>query len=173
MKKEIIDLVFPDPLPSTEEIEAKYPARQLPEGAKVTRVGPSPTGYLHLGTLSAALIPERIAHQSGGVFFLRIEDTDQKRKVDGAVDIILQAFKDYGLHNDEGPVLGEGEKGAYGPYFQSQRKEIYQAYIKKWLEEDKLIYAFARKKITKKRTNCKAKRIFDRGITELLQNAAS
>ena len=142
MKKEIIDLVFPDPLPSTEEIEAKYPARQLPEGAKVTRVGPSPTGYLHLGTLSAALIPERIAHQSGGVFFLRIEDTDQKRKVDGAVDIILQAFKDYGLHNDEGPVLGEGEKGAYGPYFQSQRKEIYQAYIKKWLEEDKAYLCF-------------------------------
>lgn len=142
MKKEIIDLVFPDPLPSVEEIEAKYPARQLPNGAVVTRTAPSPTGYLHLGTLSAALIPERVAHQSGGVFFLRVEDTDQKRKVNDAVDVLLPAFKQYGIEYDEGPFLNAPEKGAYGPYFQSARKSIYQAYIKKWLEEDKAYLCF-------------------------------
>ncbi len=131
MKKEIIDLVFPDPLPSVEEIEAKYPARQLPNGAVVTRTAPSPTGYLHLGTLSAALIPERVAHQSGGVFFLRVEDTDQKRKVNDAVDVLLPAFQQYGIEYDEGPFLNAPEKGAYGPYYQSARKSINQAYIKK------------------------------------------
>lgn len=136
MKQEIIDKIFPNPLPSIEELEARFPKRDLPEGAIVSRVGPSPTGFLHLGTLSAALIPERLAHQSGGVFILRIEDTDQKRKVDGAVDIILQAMQDYHLNNDEGPQLNKGQVGAYGSYFQSERKEIYHAYIKECLKRD-------------------------------------
>ena len=136
MKAEIINKIFPNPLPTIEEIEAKYPPRQLPEGAKVTRVGPSPTGLMHIGNLIAALIPERLAHQSNGVFFLRIEDTDQKRKVDGAVDLILNSLYGYGIQNDEGPVLNGPEKGNYGPYFQSARKEIYQAYVKDWLEKD-------------------------------------
>ena len=142
MKKEIIDLIFPQPLPSIEEIEAKYPPRELPPGAIVTRTAPSPTGLLHLGTLSAALLPERAAHQSGGVFILRIEDTDQKRQVEGAKDLVLRAMKDYDISNDEGPVLNAPEKGSYGPYIQSERKEIYQAYIKKWLEEDKAYLCF-------------------------------
>ena len=142
MKKEIIDLVFPNPLPSIEEIEAKYPPRQLPAGAIVTRTAPSPTGMLHLGTLSAALLPERVAHQSGGVFILRIEDTDQKRQVDGAKDLVLKAIKEYDIPNDEGPVLNAPSKGEYGPYIQSERKEIYQAYVKKWLEEDKAYLCF-------------------------------
>lgn len=142
MKKEILDLAFPKTLPDIAEIEAKYPPRQLIEGAKVTRVAPSPTGLMHIGTLWQALINERLAHQSGGVFMVRIEDTDQKRLVDEAVSLILQAFDDYGLSNDEGPVLNKSEQGAYAPYFQSARKDIYQAYIKKLLSEDKAYLCF-------------------------------
>ena len=142
MKKEIIDLIFPKPLPSVEEIEAKYPRRNLPEGAVITRVGPSPTGFFHLGNLMAALLPERVAHQSSGVFILRIEDTDQKRQVEGAKELVLRTLKEYGIHNDEGPVLSGKEDGAYGPYVQSERKEIYHAYIKKWLQEDKAYLCF-------------------------------
>ena len=89
MTPEIIDLLFPTPLPTVAEIEAKYPPRQLPEGACVTRVGPSPTGNMHIGTLYQALCAERVAHQSGGVFFLRLEDTDQKRELEGAAELII------------------------------------------------------------------------------------
>ena len=143
MRKEIIDLVFPNPLPTPEELEAKYSPRNLPEGTIVTRVAPSPTGFFHLGNLIAALIPERAAHQTqGGIFYLRIEDTDQKRQVEGAKELVLKTFKEYGIYNDEGPVYQEGERGNYGPYVQSQRKEIYQAYVKKWLEEDKAYLCF-------------------------------
>jgi len=136
MREEIVNLVFPEPLPSVEEIIAKYPKRELPEGAKVTRVGPSPTGYFHVGNLSAALISERLAHQSGGVIFVRIEDTDQKRQVEGAVDILLRSLRHFDIFNDEGPVFEGGEKGAYGPYVQSQRRHIYHAFIKDWLLKD-------------------------------------
>ena len=142
MKKEIIDLVFPNPLPTPEELEAKYPPRNLPKGAEVTRVAPSPTGFMHVGTLYGALIDERTAHLSGGIFMLRLEDTDQKREVKEAVDLILQGFHNNQITNDEGPVLGECEKGNYGPYFQSARKEIYQAFVKKLLEEDKAYLCF-------------------------------
>lgn len=113
------------------EMEAKFPPRTLPEGAKVTRMAPSPTGFMHLGNLYGAITDERLAHQSGGVFFLRIEDTDQKREVPGAVDMILQVFADYHLPFDEG-ATADGDKGAYGPYRQRQRAEIYQTYAK-WL----------------------------------------
>ena len=142
MKKEIIDLVFPNPLPTVEELEARYPLRNLPEGAQVTRIAPSPTGMMHVGTLYGALIDERTAHLSGGVFMLRLEDTDQKREVKEAVDLILQVFHNSQIKNDEGPVFGEGEKGIYGPYFQSARKEIYQVFVKKLLEEDKAYLCF-------------------------------
>ena len=91
MTPEIIDLLFPNPLPSIEEIEAKYPARQLPEGAVVSRLAPSPTGYLHIGNFYQGFLAERLAHQNKGVFFLRVEDTDQKRCVKGAVDLVLKA----------------------------------------------------------------------------------
>ena len=130
MKQEIIDLVFPNPLPTCEELEQKYAVRDLPEGAEVTRVAPSPTGMMHVGTLYGALIDERLAHQSGGVFMLRLEDTDQKREVKEAVDLILRVFNDYEISNDEGPVFGKDEQGAYGPYFQSARKEIYHTFVK-------------------------------------------
>ena len=89
MIPEIIDFIFPNPLPTIADIEAKYPARQLPEGAKVTRVAPSPTGFMHIGGIYAGLLCERVAHQSGGKFFLRVEDTDQKRIKEGAMELII------------------------------------------------------------------------------------
>ncbi|MBR6412804.1 MAG: glutamate--tRNA ligase [Alphaproteobacteria bacterium] len=135
MTPEIINLIFPNPLPTPSEIEAKYPPRQLPEGAKVTRVAPSPTGFMHIGGIYAGLLSERIAHQSGGKFYLRIEDTDQKRKVDGAVELISNSLGRYGIHADEGVDKNGHDFGSYGPYTQSQRKDIYQAYVKDFLEK--------------------------------------
>lgn len=135
MTPEIISLIFPNPLPTPAEIEARYPRRNLPEGAKVTRVAPSPTGFMHVGGIYAGLLSERVAHQSGGVFYLRVEDTDQKRKVDGAVDLIINSLARYGIHADEGVAPNGQDFGSYGPYTQSERKEIYQAYIKYLLEQ--------------------------------------
>ena len=135
MTPEIINLIFPNPLPTPAEIEAKYPPRQLPDGAKVTRVAPSPTGFMHIGGIYAGLLSERVAHQSGGKFYLRIEDTDQKRKVDGAVELISNSLGRYGIYADEGVDKDGRDYGPYAPYTQSQRKDIYQAYIKDLLEK--------------------------------------
>jgi len=115
------------------DIEARYPKRNLPEGAKVTRMGPSPTGFMHLGNLYGALVDERLAHQSGGVFYLRIEDTDKKREVADGVQTIIEAFSSFGLPFDEGATL-TGDTGNYGPYRQSQRAEIYQTFAKALME---------------------------------------
>lgn len=125
----LAELLFPHINTTPEEIEARYPKRSLPEGAKVTRMGPSPTGFMHLGNLYGALVDERLAHQSGGVFYLRIEDTDKKREVEGGVQTIIEAFSSFGLPFDEGATL-DGDNGAYGPYRQSQRAEIYQTFVK-------------------------------------------
>lgn len=125
----LAELLFPHLSTTPEEIEARYPKRELPEGARVTRMGPSPTGFMHLGNLYGALVDERLAHQSGGVFYLRIEDTDKKREVEGGVRTIIQAFNAFGLAFDEGATL-DGESGAYGPYRQSERAEIYQTFVK-------------------------------------------
>lgn len=133
MTPEIIEKLFPNALPSIAEIEVKYPPRSLPEGARVMRVAPSPTGKMHVGTLYQALLAERVAHQSGGVFFLRLEDTDQKREVAGAADLIINSLARYGLRIDEGVGADGQDIGLYGPYIQSQRREIYQAYAKKLL----------------------------------------
>ena len=135
MTPEIINLIFPNPLPSPAEIEAKYPPRQLPDGAKVTRVAPSPTGDMHIGGIYAGLLCERVAHQSGGKFYLRIEDTDQKRIKDGAVALICNSLARYGIIADEGVDKDGHDFGPYAPYTQSQRKEIYQAYAKALLEQ--------------------------------------
>ncbi len=135
MTPEIIAKLFPNPLPTVAEIEAKYPSRALQSGQKVTRVAPSPTGWMHIGGIYAGLLCERVAHQSGGVFFLRVEDTDQKRKVEGAVDVITQALGRYDLFADEGVNEAGEDFGAYGPYTQSMRQDIYQAYAKKLTEE--------------------------------------
>ncbi len=110
--------------------EEKYPQRTLPEGAQVTRLAPSPTGFMHLGNLYVALANERVAHQSGGVFYLRIEDTDDKRKVEGAVEVIHTSLKYFGVNFDEGADLC----GEYGPYYQRQRAEIYHAYARDLIE---------------------------------------
>lgn len=136
--KALAALLFPDITQIPEQIEARYPKRDLPEGAKVTRIAPSPTGFMHLGNLFGAVADERLAHQSGGVFLLRIEDTDQKRAVSGGVETILQVFEDYDLPFDEGATL-DGDSGAYGPYRQRQRADIYQVFAK-WLVEQGRAY---------------------------------
>lgn len=135
LSDEIIDRLMGTDIPTVEEIEAKYPPRKLADGQCVTRIAPSPTGFMHLGSVYAALISERVAHQSGGVFMLRIEDTDTKREVEGAAEFIITALADFGLKFDEGPLNDHEEVGNYGPYVQSKRKEIYQAYIKDWLKK--------------------------------------
>lgn len=130
----LANLLFPDITTTPADIEAMYPPRSLPEGAKVTRFAPSPTGFMHLGNLFSAIVSERLAHQSGGVFFLRIEDTDLKRAVEGGVETIIRVFNHYGLNFDEGATI-EGDKGAYGPYRQRQRAKIYQTFAKVLVEQ--------------------------------------
>jgi len=125
----LAELLFPRIQKVPEDYEALYPPRRLRSGAKVTRIGPSPTGFVHLGNLYNALIGERLAHQSRGVFFLRIEDTDAKREVPGAARVLIEAMGFFGVKFDEGVTL-DGEQGAYGPYRQRQRVEIYQAVAK-------------------------------------------
>ena len=133
--QKIVKLIFPRELPDAESLREKYPKRELPEGAMVTRLAPSPTGFMHLGGLYMGLISERFAHQSNGVFYLRIEDTDKKREVEGAKKIITDTLHNFGLDPDEGESFDGGEIGEYGPYSQSERKEIYQIFIKKLLEQ--------------------------------------
>lgn len=127
--KSLATLLFDDTLPSLESVFETYPKRALKEGEKVTRMAPSPTGFMHLGNLYAALTSERLAHLSGGTFYLRIEDTDQKREVEGGVKAIIDGLSHFGLNFDEGALV-EGEKGNYGPYRQRQRAKIYQAFAK-------------------------------------------
>ena len=105
--QKLAELLFPNVTETTDDIEAKYPPRQLPEGAKVTRFAPSPTGFVHFGGLFPSTIGERLAHQSGGVFYLRIEDTDAKREVDGAAEGLIKTLAHYGIHFDEGAIIGE------------------------------------------------------------------
>lgn len=135
------ELLYPEITESIEEIEARFPARDLPEGAKVTRFAPSPTGFVHFGSLFPTMVGERLAHQSGGVFYLRIEDTDAKREVEGADKDIINSYASYGIYFDEGISL-DGEKGNYGPYRQSHRAKIYQAYAKKLVSEGKAYPCF-------------------------------
>ena len=139
--KNIADLLFPDVKLTPEDLEKKYMQRDLPENAKVTRIAPSPTGFMHLGNLWGALIDERLAHQSGGIFYIRIEDTDQKREVDGAIKAIFDVFERFDLRFDEG-FNQDGEIGNYMPYIQSKRKEIYEVYAKKLISENKAYPCF-------------------------------
>lgn len=130
----LAQLLFPDVTMTPEELEARFPARQLPEGAVVTRMAPSPTGFVHLGNLVQGLTSERMAHQSGGVLFLRVEDTDAKREVPGAVEVLIETLKHYGISFDEGATM-EGDNGIYGPYRQRQRADIYHVYAKKLVSQ--------------------------------------
>lgn len=137
--KELAQLLFPDIDKSTDYYENLYPTRNLKEGARVTRFAPSPTGFLHLGNLFACSVAYKTAKTTDGVFYVRVEDTDQKRKVEGAVEVMLQGLKTYGITADEGVMPDGSQKGDYGPYIQSQRKEIYQTYAK-WLVKQGLAY---------------------------------
>lgn len=144
--KRLAELLFPEVTMTPEELEEKYPPRTLPEGAKVTRFAPSPTGYVHFGGVYQAVVDVMLAKQSGGVFILRIEDTDDRREVSGAAESLIRTLKQYGIEYDEGVTLNEdgtlGERGAYGPYKQSQRAEIYAVYAKKLVEEGKAYPCF-------------------------------
>ena len=130
----LADLLFPNVTDTPETLEARFPARNLPEGAVVTRMAPSPTGFVHLGNLVQGLTAERMAHQSGGVLFLRVEDTDAKREVPGAVEVLINTLKHYGISFDEGATI-DGDYGSYGPYRQRQRAAIYHVYAKKLVSE--------------------------------------
>ena len=130
----LAELLFPDVTETPEEMEARFPARNVPEGAVITRMAPSPTGFVHLGNLVQGLTSERMAHQSGGVLFLRVEDTDAKREVPGAVEVLINTLKHYGIAFDEGATV-DGDSGDYGPYRQRQRAAIYHVYAKKLVSE--------------------------------------
>ncbi len=132
--KYLADLLFPDLALTIDEVEARYPVRNLPEGTIVTRMAPSPTGFVHLGNLVQGLTAERMAHQSNGVLFLRVEDTDAKREVPGAVEVLIETLKHYGISFDEGATI-DGDFGNYGPYRQRQRAEIYHVFAKKLITE--------------------------------------
>ena len=153
--KKLAELLFPDIDKTPEDYEKIYPERDLAEGAVVTRLAPSPTGYIHLGNLYGAMVDERLAHQGGGVCYLRIEDTDEKREVEGAVPVLLDTLSYFGIEFDEGackagtpgsePVPfeeGAAQRGAYGPYWQSMRSSIYKACVKKLVAEGKAYPCF-------------------------------
>ena len=139
--KDLADLIFPD-AKDISYYEEKYPERNLKEGAIVTRFAPSPTGFVHIGSLYQSSIAKKLANQTEGVFFLRIEDTDQKREVENAIKDIVTSLKDFGLEPDEGMISETESKGNYGPYKQSERKEIYQAYAKYLIEQGKAYPCF-------------------------------
>lgn len=131
----LAQMLFPDVEHTPEYYEEKFPYRKLPAKAQVTRMAPSPTGFIHLGNLYSALADERIAHRHGGVFYLRIEDTDEKRKVDGAVELIIDTLRYFDIEFDEGAGFpDDAPQNIYGPYFQRQRVEIYHAYAKNLVE---------------------------------------
>ncbi len=130
----LADLLFPNVTETPESLEERFPQRNAPEGAVITRMAPSPTGFVHLGNLVQGLTSERMAHQSGGVLFLRVEDTDAKREVPGAVEVLIDTLKHYGIQFDEG-ATHDGDVGIYGPYRQRQRASIYHVYAKKLVSE--------------------------------------
>ena len=138
----LADLLFPNVTDTPEALEEKFPVRNVPEGAVITRMAPSPTGFVHLGNLVQGLTSERMAHQSGGVLFLRVEDTDAKREVPGAVEVLIDTLKHYGIAFDEG-ATHDGDNGIYGPYRQRQRAAIYHVYAKKLVSEGQAYPCFA------------------------------
>ncbi len=138
--KALAERLLPGEYPSLQSYEEKYPPRGLPKGAEVTRLAPSPTGFIHLGNLFAAIANERIAHQSGGILYLRIEDTDLKRKVDGAVEAVKNALRYFDIKFDEGAEIGGDD--TYAPWYQRQRAEIYRAFVKHLIEEGRAYPCF-------------------------------
>ena len=134
LKKLASALIPDDDLIDPDKYEDIYPQRDMPKGAEVTRLAPSPTGFIHLGNLYSALADERAAHTTGGIFYLRIEDTDEKRKVDGAVESVIRSLNYFGIKFDEGAEI-QSKFNMYGPYYQRQRAKIYRAYAKRLIEQ--------------------------------------
>ncbi len=127
--EKLADLLFPN-VGTREEVEAKYPKRTLNQGEMITRFAPSPTGFVHMGSLLTAYINALLSEQSHGKFLLRIEDTDQKREVENGIEGIIRDLTDYEIKIDEGAIVG----GSYGPYIQSERKDIYLAFVKDFIK---------------------------------------
>ena len=143
--KEYADKLLPGVKHTWEEYEKMYPERDLKEGAIVTRYAPSPTGFVHIGALLVSFLSSKFAKQTGGVNYLRIEDTDQERSIENGVSSIIESLKSFGIEFDEGMISETEEKGSYGPYIQSKREDIYKAFAKKLIEEDKAYASFASK----------------------------
>ncbi|MEG2283936.1 MAG: glutamate--tRNA ligase family protein, partial [Bacilli bacterium] len=137
--EKLAELIFPNVEKTPEYYIEKYPKRNLKEGAVVCRYAPSPTGFQHIGGVFAALINERLASQTEGIFFLRIEDTDQKREVEGAIEDTIATMHNFGMDFSEGMTGENTSKGEYGPYRQSQRSEIYKTFAKGLLKKG-LVY---------------------------------
>lgn len=132
---ELANLIFPDVTLTVADLEAKYPKRDLPENAMVTRFAPSPTGFLHTGSLFTSMIAWKLAKQSNGVFYIRLEDTDTKREIEGSGESLLKELAKFNIINDEG-YYGSHEEGIYGPYKQSDRESLYRVVIKEMIEKD-------------------------------------
>lgn len=129
----LAQLLYPNAM-ALSDLLHRFPERGLPAGAMVTRLGPSPTGFIHLGNLYGALLDEKLAHQSNGVVFLRIEDTDDKRRVEGAEEMLINVLHHFGIDFDEGVML-DGQSGEYGPYRQSERRDIYHSVARHLVEQ--------------------------------------
>ncbi|MCA1835818.1 MAG: glutamate--tRNA ligase, partial [Actinobacteria bacterium] len=140
LDRAVIDALFPADLPEPEHWEQRYPPRSLPEGAQVTRFGPSPTGFVHIGGIYVATIDRDVATHSGGVYLVRVEDTDQSREVEGALSQFARAFDYFGIRSDE-----DDEHGGYSPYRQSQRDRIYLTYVRELLRQGRAYPCFATK----------------------------
>ena len=140
--EELANLIFPNITKTIEDYDKIYPKRNLKEGAIVTRYAPSPTGFIHIGALLATFTETTFARQTDGVCFLRIEDTDTKRTVDNGISEIINGLKEFNVTFDEGPINDKEEIGNYGPYIQSERKEIYQAFVKHLIKEGKAYPCF-------------------------------
>ena len=134
--KELADLMYPHVTKTIEDYEKIFPKRNLKDGAMVSRYAPSPTGFVHMGNMLSCFIENIVPKRTGGKFYLRIEDTDQKREVAGGIDNIISAMKTIGLSYDEGVISEEEELGSYGPYIQSKRRDIYHAFAKYMIEND-------------------------------------
>jgi len=141
--KELADLIFPNITKTVADYEKEYPERDLPEGAKVTRYAPSPTGFMHIGNFYSVVVDYVVAKRSNGIFYLRNEDTDGAREIEGAVEYIRHVLEHYHMDPDEYEYRDTKEtKGNYGPYIQSERKEIYHAFIKELIAEGKAYPCF-------------------------------
>src|SRR5574344_760718 len=137
----LAETLFPDVKLTIDDLEKRFPPRVLPSGAEVTRFAPSPTGFLHTGSLFTAMIAYKVAKQSKGVFYVRLEDTDTKREIEGSGLSLLNQLDTFGIVPDEG-YLGDHEKGLYGPYIQSQRADIYKIVIKELIKKGRAYPCF-------------------------------